>query len=68
METLCPGTLKADKLVQVQLEKSTYWGSRSDVIKLENDLNSTMRKAFGEKVCFQLFSLNMIDIGVMLLL
>ncbi|RZC01726.1 putative disease resistance protein [Glycine soja] len=50
METLCPGTLKADKLVQVQLEKSTYWGSRSDVIKLENDLNSTMRKAFGEKL------------------
>ncbi|KAL5144127.1 putative disease resistance protein [Glycine soja] len=50
METLCPGTLKADKLVQVQLEKSTYWGSRSDVIKLENDLNSTMQKAFGEKL------------------
>ena len=49
METLCPGTLKADKLVQVQLEES------SDAIKLENDLNSTMREAFREKVCFQLF-------------
>ncbi|KAL3009011.1 hypothetical protein AAZX31_07G062400 [Glycine max] len=46
METLCPGTLKAD------------------AIKLENDLNSTMREAFWEEVCFQLFSLNMIDIGV----
>ncbi|KAG4400462.1 hypothetical protein GLYMA_07G062900v4 [Glycine max] len=43
METLCPGTLKADKLVQVQLEKY------SDAIKLENDLNSTMREAFWEK-------------------
>ncbi|KAG5142014.1 hypothetical protein JHK82_017709 [Glycine max] len=49
METLFPGTLKADKLVQVQLEKY------SDAIKLENDLNSTMREAFREKVCFQLF-------------
>ncbi|KAL5160904.1 putative disease resistance protein [Glycine soja] len=44
METLCPGTLKADKLVQVQLEES------SDAIKLENDLNSTMREAFREKL------------------
>ncbi|KAL2625519.1 hypothetical protein AAZV13_07G057800 [Glycine max] len=44
METLCPGTLKADKLVQVQLEES------SDAIKLENDLNSTMREAFSEKL------------------
>ncbi|KAL3008975.1 hypothetical protein AAZX31_07G060800 [Glycine max] len=44
METLCPGTLKADKLVQVQLEES------SDAIKLENDLNSTMREAFGKKL------------------
>ncbi|KAG4400471.1 hypothetical protein GLYMA_07G065600v4 [Glycine max] len=43
METLCPGTLKADKLVQVQLEES------SDAIKLENDLNSTMREAFRKK-------------------
>ncbi|KAL3008976.1 hypothetical protein AAZX31_07G060900 [Glycine max] len=42
METLCPGTLKADKLVQVQLG----W----HVIKLENDLNSTMREAFREKL------------------
>ncbi|KAL5160931.1 hypothetical protein HKD37_07G018319 [Glycine soja] len=48
METLCPGTLKADKLVQVQL-KSYSW-SHSDAIKLENDLNSTMREAFREKL------------------
>ncbi|KAH1240880.1 Disease resistance protein [Glycine max] len=44
METLCPGTLKADKLVQVQLK----WGE--DAIKLENDLNSTMREAFWKKL------------------
>ncbi|KAH1240874.1 putative disease resistance protein [Glycine max] len=44
METLCPGTLKADKLVQLQLEKY------SDAIKLENDLNSTMREAFRKKI------------------
>ncbi|KAL5160918.1 Disease resistance protein [Glycine soja] len=44
METLCPGTLKADKLVQVQLNRY------SDAIKLENDLNSTMREAFGKKL------------------
>ncbi|KAH1240877.1 putative disease resistance protein [Glycine max] len=44
METLCPGTLKADKLVQVQLNRY------SDAIKLENDLNSTMREAFREKL------------------
>ncbi|RZC01728.1 Disease resistance protein [Glycine soja] len=44
METLCPGTLKADKLVQVQFEES------SDAIKLENDLNSTMREAFWEEL------------------
>ncbi|KAL3009004.1 hypothetical protein AAZX31_07G062300 [Glycine max] len=42
METLCPGTLKADKFVQVQLG----WHA----IKLENDLNSTMREAFWEKL------------------
>ncbi|XP_014633283.1 uncharacterized protein [Glycine max] len=47
METLCPGTLKADKLVQVQLEPT--W-RHSDPIKLENDLNSTMREAFWEKL------------------
>ncbi|KAL5160128.1 Disease resistance protein [Glycine soja] len=44
METLCPGTLKADKLVQVQVQ----WDE--DDIKLENDLNSTMREAFREKL------------------
>ncbi|KAL3009019.1 hypothetical protein AAZX31_07G062800 [Glycine max] len=44
METLCPGTLKADKLVQVQVQ----WDE--DAIKLENDLNSTMREAFREKL------------------
>ncbi|KAG5009137.1 hypothetical protein JHK87_017652 [Glycine soja] len=49
METLCPGTLKADKLVQVQLEKSYPRSSHSDAIKLENDLNSTMREAFRKK-------------------
>ncbi|KAG4108999.1 hypothetical protein GLYMA_U031414v4 [Glycine max] len=47
METLCPGTLKADKLVQVQLEPT--W-RHSDPIKLENDLNSTMREAFWKKL------------------
>ncbi|XP_040866691.1 uncharacterized protein [Glycine max] len=41
METLCPGTLKADKLLGVQL-KSGY----SDVMPLEIDLKSTIRKAF----------------------
>ncbi|KAH1240841.1 putative disease resistance protein [Glycine max] len=50
METLCPGTLKADKLVQVQLEKSYPRSSHSDAIKLENDLNSTMREAFRKKL------------------
>ncbi|KAH1240870.1 Disease resistance protein [Glycine max] len=39
------GTLKADKLVQVQ----HGWRS-DDAIKLENDLNSTMREAFREKL------------------
>ncbi|RZC01706.1 uncharacterized protein LOC114418379 [Glycine soja] len=47
METLCPGTLKADKLVQLQLEPT--W-RHSDPIKLENDLNSTMREAFWKKL------------------
>ncbi|KHN04131.1 hypothetical protein glysoja_047825 [Glycine soja] len=50
METLCPGTLKADKLVQLQLDRYLYEREESsDAIKLENDLNSTMREAFREK-------------------
>ncbi|KAL2964909.1 hypothetical protein AAZX31_16G029800 [Glycine max] len=40
METLCPGTLKADKLLGVQLKRY------SDVMPLEIDLKSTIRKAF----------------------
>ncbi|KAL2625540.1 hypothetical protein AAZV13_07G058850 [Glycine max] len=51
METLCPGTLKADKLVQLQLDRYLYEREESsDAIKLENDLNSTMREAFREKL------------------
>lgn len=40
METLCPGTLKADKLIEVKLQNDSY------AIRLRHDLNSTMRKAF----------------------
>ncbi|RZC01714.1 hypothetical protein D0Y65_017080 [Glycine soja] len=61
METLCPGTLKADKLVQVQLEKSYSW-RHSDPIKLENDLNSTMREAFREKLWHSARSVPYIDL------
>ncbi|KAG5036927.1 hypothetical protein JHK86_017767 [Glycine max] len=51
METLCPGTLKADKLVQLQLDRDLYEREESsDAIKLENDLNSIMREAFWEKL------------------
>ncbi|RZC01719.1 putative disease resistance protein isoform D [Glycine soja] len=60
METLCPGTLKADKLVQLQL-KSYSW-SHSDAIKLENDLNSTMREAFWEKLWDSARSVPYIDL------
>jgi len=40
MITLCPGTLEADKLIQVILQRS------SKAIPLKTDLNSTMRKEF----------------------
>ncbi|XP_027905990.1 disease resistance protein RFL1-like [Vigna unguiculata] len=40
MITLCPSTLKADKLSQVKLDKF------SEAIELEIDLNSTIRKIF----------------------
>ncbi|KAG5021811.1 hypothetical protein JHK85_018153 [Glycine max] len=56
METLCPGTLKADKLVQLQLNRY------SDAIKLENDLNSTMREAFREKLWDSARSVPYIDL------
>ena len=44
MVTLCPSTLKADKLTQVTIEYG-------EVISLDTDLNSTTRKEFGRKVC-----------------
>ncbi|KAH1240881.1 putative disease resistance protein [Glycine max] len=68
METLCPGTLKADKLVQVQLdlyereESSDEREESSDAIKLENDLNSTMREAFREKLWDSARSVPYIDL------
>ncbi|XP_061349927.1 uncharacterized protein LOC133295147 [Gastrolobium bilobum] len=40
METFCPGTINADKLLRVKFEEN------SDAIPLEIDLNSTIRKAF----------------------
>ncbi|XP_027906929.1 uncharacterized protein LOC114166401 isoform X2 [Vigna unguiculata] len=43
MVTLCPSTLKADKLTQVRIE----YGK---VISLDTDLNSTTRKEFGRKI------------------
>ena len=59
METLCPGTLKADKLLGVQL-KSGY----SDVMPLEIDLKSTIRKAFLAEVCVQLFLFSVIIVVI----
>ncbi|KAH1149740.1 hypothetical protein GYH30_043991 [Glycine max] len=44
METLCPGNLKADKLLGVKLKRY------SDVMPLEIDLKSTIRKAFLAKI------------------
>ncbi|KAG4938118.1 hypothetical protein JHK84_044369 [Glycine max] len=41
METLCPGTLKADKLLGIKLNRYS-----SDVMPLEIDLKSTIRKEF----------------------
>ncbi|KAH1204725.1 putative disease resistance protein [Glycine max] len=45
METLCPGNLKADKLLGIKLKSYSY-DRYSDVMPLEIDLKSTIRKAF----------------------
>ncbi|XP_027906841.1 uncharacterized protein LOC114166327 [Vigna unguiculata] len=42
MVTLCPSTLKADKLTQVRIDYKN--------IPLDTDLNSTTRKGFGRKI------------------
>lgn len=46
METFCPGTINADKLLGVKFHDN------SDAVPLEIDVNSTIQKEFLAQVCF----------------